>query len=199
MNPGPSPLRVLSCGIFAREFDFIDPSLRARVEPIFLDSLLHMRPALLEERLAKALEETPARPTLVVYGDCCPHMRELASAPGKSRTDAVNCIELALGRERYRRLLREGAFFFMPEWLERWREIFDRELGLGDGDLARSLMRDSSRFLVYLDTGCVAIRHDLLEEVSDYFDLPLRIEGCGLGELERHIGLAIGKLGARHA
>jgi hypothetical protein len=179
--------RVLCCGIFEREMGRLDPGIRSRIEPAFLDSMLHMRPALLEARLAEALGEAPLRPTVVVYGDCCPHMRELVDAPGLSRTEGVNCVEIALGPARFKELRRGGAFFFMPEWVPRWREVFAFELGFEDPDLARTFMLESARVLVYIDTGCAAIPSAELEDIGRYFALPVRVERPGLGGLESAI------------
>ena len=139
MNPS-SPVPLLCCGIFARELRSIDRGLRDRIDPVFLDSMLHMRPALLEKRLGEAIEGVATRGALMVYGDCCPHMSELCSAADKPRTRGINCIEIALGSLRYRELRRDGAFFFMPEWLQRWQEVFVVELGFAEMELARTFM-----------------------------------------------------------
>ena len=188
-------VRVLCCGIFGRELGSIDPGLRDRIEPEFLDSMLHMRPALLDERLGGRLDSGDSSRTLVIYGDCCPHMREFCSGAGRARTYGINCIEISLGSERYRELRRRGAFFLMAEWLGRWKEIFAFELGLSDPELARTFMQDSASSLVYVDTGCVPVPVAALEEVATYLGLPYVVETCGLGNIEKAIAEALERLG----
>jgi len=187
-------LEVVSCGIFVKELSCIEEGLRARIHVRYLDSMLHMKPGLLEERLVKALENGPAPPRLVLFGDCCPHMGELGSAPGRVRIDAINCVEIALGKERYRALRKEGAFFFMPEWLSRWEEVFGSGLGFSDPELAKDFMRESAGFFVYVDTGCKPVPVETLEEVSRHFSLPWRVESCGLGGIERALREALGRV-----
>lgn len=187
--------RALCCGIFEMELARIDPALRSRIEPRFLDSMLHMRPDLLEERLVQALREEEDRPTILIYGDCCPRMRELAAAPGRSRTKGLNCIEIALGGARFRTLRREGAFFFMAEWLARWREVFALELGFGSPALARDFMRESAKLIVYVDTGCAEVPTEELAEIGRYFALPVAVERAGLAGIESAIRNSLEELG----
>lgn len=185
---------VLSCGIFARELECLDPELLGLIEPRFLDSMLHMRPALLEERLSARLAEEPGRPTVLLYGDCCPRMEWQAWGPKRTRTAGVNCIEILLGRQRYAELRREGAFFFMAEWLARWREIFGQELGFADPELARGFMQESASKLVYVDTGCAEFPAAELETIGRYFGLPWSVERPGLSFLESALRASLGEL-----
>lgn len=186
---------LLGCGIFAREFRLLEEGLRACFEPRFLDSMLHMRPAELEARLRVETGEAVRRPRVYLYGDCCPGMEGLASAEGAARTRGMNCIEIALGPLRYRELRREGAFFFMPEWMGRWEEVFRAELGFERPGLAADFLRESAARLVYVDTGALPPPREELERASRSLGLPMLVEGPGLGPLAAALSAALDELG----
>jgi len=188
---------LVACGIFAAEYDLLEPRLRDRFEARFLDSMLHMRPALLSEHLAEVLAGAGDRPRVLLYGDCCPAMEEFSTAPGACRVRGVNCVEIAMGRERYRELRREGAFFFMPEWMARWEELFEREFGFFTPGLAADFMRDSARSLVYVDTGARAVPEVEFEKVRAGLGLQVRVEGVGIGGLARSLEDALAELDAK--
>ena len=183
--------RLLACGIFAREYERLDPALRARFEPVFVDSMLHMRPDALGETLDGLLSAAGETPAVGLFGDCCPRSRELFGGPGRARVACVNCVELALGRERYRALRKARTFFFMPEWAERWEEVFERELGLADPELARSFLRDEMSQIVYVDTGEVPVPEATLAEIAERFGLPVLVERADGSGLEAGLRAAL--------
>lgn len=187
------PVDLLGCGIFAREFGLLPPVLTSRFRPHFLDSMLHMRPPALEAALSARLEGQTG-PWAILYGDCCPHMEELSGEAGRCRTRGCNCIEIALGSRRYRELRRERSFFFMPEWVGRWEEIFAFELGLGDPELARSLMQDEMSRIVYVDTGLAKPPEEELERIGRHFGLPASIEAAGTRGLAQALEAVLGGL-----
>ncbi|MDA8410075.1 MAG: DUF1638 domain-containing protein [Treponema sp.] len=191
------PVLLIGCGIFAREFSLLDAALRRRFEASFLDSMLHMRPALLGEALAPILAEAGERPRVILYGDCCPAMAEFSAAPGACRTFCTNCVELALGGARYRRLRGEGAFFFMPEWLPRWEEVFERELGFLSIDRAAEFLRESASRLVYVDTGSPPPPEAELARLGERFGLPVLIERAEVAALEGALRKALAELDRR--
>lgn len=133
MNPG-KPQACLACSIFRQEIEALRASGQFDLPVEFLDSMLHMAPARLEAALGKAVEAAragdPERALVLAYGDCCGHMDTFEAQPGTARTEGINCCEIILGREAYRRLRKEGAFFLMPEWAQSWKRIFVGELGL---------------------------------------------------------------------
>lgn len=188
------PVRVLSCGILRYELRALPPSLLERLDIVFLDSILHMKPLDLEAGLRGLLDSAPGVPAILAFGDCTPGMREFCSRPGVLRIHGVNCCEIVLGRERYRTLRRQGVFLFMPEWTIRWREIFESELGFRDPDLVREFMTDSMAALAYVDTGVVPVPFAALKEIEDFFGMPVRIEAAGLGNLESVLRDALARL-----
>jgi hypothetical protein len=134
--------------------------------------MLHMRPQALAERLAEVLaqEQQSGKPVVLVYGDCCMQMASLECKPQVARTGGLNCCELLVGKDAYRRQSREGAFFLLPEWTQRWRQVFSGELGLKQ-ETASDLMRDMHRKLVYLDTGLSPVPTETLNACSQFCGL----------------------------
>ena len=161
---------------------------------IFLPSMMHIYP----ERLASSLESVldaelkHGYGVVLVYGDCCARMTALEGLPGVVRTRGMNCCELLLGPEEYRRLSHEGVFFLISEWACRWKEIFTKELGL-NRDNATSLMQEMHRKLVYLDTGLAPVPENALEDCAEYCGLPYEVLQVSLGHLHSAIEEALFK------
>lgn len=157
------------------------------------NSMLHMRPEALGSRVSSAVDAEEGRRVLLVYGDCAAALADLERRPGVARTGAKNCCELLVGPAEYRRLSREGAFFLLPEWAVRWREVFAEELGL-TRDNAVDLMRDMHRRLVYLDTGVAPVPTDELRACADYCGLPLEIRPTSLAPLREALEEGVRRL-----
>lgn len=191
------PPLCLACSILRHEVEAMKESLGGELEVRYLGSMLHMAPELLDRQLTGLLEAEQGmeREVVLVYGDCCPRMLDLQDRPRTARTQGINCCELLLGRDRYRKLRAEGAFFLMPEWALRWRRIFEEELGLGPSN-ARSLMGEMHTRLVYLDTGLVPVPREALEEASAYTGLPWSILPVDLEPLRRQLREALQRAGA---
>ncbi|MBF0525321.1 MAG: DUF1638 domain-containing protein [Deltaproteobacteria bacterium] len=166
----------IACAIFRREIEALQSAGLLDFPFRYLSSMLHITPAGLEDQLQGLIsaERRKGRPVLLVYGDCCAHMLDFEAGPGVARTSGINCCEIVLGREIYRRLRAEVAFFLMPEWALRWREIFEQELGL-HGENARDFMTDMHAKMIYLDTGLMPVPQAVLAEMSDFAGLP-----CGV-------------------
>ncbi|MBU5615309.1 DUF1638 domain-containing protein [Geomonas azotofigens] len=171
----------LACGVLREELTRLRRDGRIAGELVFLDSLLHMNPPLLESTLNDELLRRRAGGDrlVLVYGDCCAGMLDLARNFGAGRVKAINCAQLLLGRERYRELMREEAFLVLPEWAERWEEVMASALG-PDPAAARALLTEHRAVLVYLDTGLVPVPARQMEAFSAYSGLPWRVEVIGL-------------------
>ncbi|WP_157137628.1 DUF1638 domain-containing protein [Solidesulfovibrio carbinoliphilus] len=180
----------MSCSIFRKEIAGLGPAVMGGVRPVFLDSMLHMRPALLDEALL-GLARAEDRRLLLVYGDCCPHMGELARRPHIRKVRGVNCCDILLGHDAYHRLRREGVFFFLPEWTARWEQVFRGELGLKDQPLAREFMHEMHTRLMYLDTGLAEAPHRTLADIEAFFDMPVEIRPTGLERLKAEIAAGL--------
>ncbi len=188
-------LIIICCAVFKAEILALRerhwPNLTIR----FLSSMLHMRPDKLASRLEAQLREDILHDhrVLLIYGDCCTQMDDFTTRPGVVRIRGNNCCDLLLGRERYRQLSHEGAFFLLPEWANRWRHIFSVELGLNRANAA-GLMGEMHRKLVYLDTGVLPVPEDDLNECSQYCGLPWQVLTVSLEPLRTGIQSALDKL-----
>jgi hypothetical protein len=162
---------------------------------LFPDSMLHMRPGLLADTLDGVVtrELSLGRRVVLVYGDCCARMAELEGRPGVARTRGNNCCELLLGHDAYLRRARGGAFFLLPEWIGRWREVFEKELGL-TRENARDLMGDMHRTLVYLDTGIMPVPVVDMADCAEYCGLPWEVLPVSLEHLRDVVGDALCRL-----
>ena len=174
----------VACSIFRKEIESLLEQKQINIPFKYPGSMLHMYPDVLDRSLQKVVDEERQKGNdiLLVYGDCCPHMHDLESDDHVERVCGLNCCEILLGRDLYRKLRSEGAFFLMPEWAHRWREVFQRQLGL-QGDNARSFMTEFHTRLVYLNTGLTPIPDSLLGEISEYTGLPVEIMPVSLDQL----------------
>lgn len=198
MNRDPGQISALSCGIFRKEIESLDQAVLGGVRPVFLDSMMHMRPAALDVALGRILKKHPGKRFLLIYGDCSPHIQSLSARPEVSRVEGTNCCEILLGRDAYRELRKEGVFFFLPEWTERWKDVFLRELGLTAPDIAQEFMHEFHKRLMYLDTGVDAIPEDTLADIAKYFEMPVEIHTIGLERFSQAVDQGLRRLN-RHA
>ncbi|MBK8475658.1 MAG: DUF1638 domain-containing protein [Opitutaceae bacterium] len=178
------PTVWLCCGVLRAELEALHHQGRLGGELRFLDSMLHMSPPRLQANLETALGQpgSAGGRLVLVYGDCCSRMLDLVREYRVGRVNAINCAQMLVGRARYRELMHEQAFMLLPEWAHRWREIMRVELGLSP-EVARDLMRENRREIVYLDTGLAPVPHPELAECAAYTGLPCRIEPVALDHL----------------
>jgi len=190
----PRRTRCISCSIFQKEIEALQASGQLHLPVEYLNSMLHMVPVRLEARLHEALEaargQDPGQDVVLAYGDCCGHMEDFEAEPGTSRTEGINCCEIILGRETYRKLRREGAFFLMPEWARSWRQVFVGQLGLL-GPCAKTFMQDLHTRLIYLDTGILPVPHEELAAASEFLGLPVEILPVSLDPLLANLRQAV--------
>jgi len=174
----------LTCGVLRAELNELLRQGKLKGELFALDSMLHMDPPRLETILDKSLQRhgTHGGRLVLIFGDCCPRMLNLVRKYQVGRINTINCAQMLLGKTRYRELMKEESFLFLPEWTKRWKEIFRKELGLSE-TVAHDLMQDNRGNLVYLDTGLVPVPHHDLQECSAYLGLPMRIENVSLDNL----------------
>ena len=187
---------AITCGIFQAEMAALAPRF-PRLQLIFADSMLHMRPDLLQERIDALLRQHSADKVLFIYGDCTPRIVELCRKPGFAKTAGINCCEFLLGREEYRRLRKSGAFFFLPEWTLRWRDVFERELGFAGGRGVEDMLREVHSHFIYLDTGVLPMPGSVLDEISRELGLPMQQLSVSLSCLEQKISAALETLDAQ--
>lgn len=166
----------LSCGVFKKEIEALVKQGRLACNIITLDSMLHLNPEKLEQVIYRVIKSRPVDEyTLLLFGDCHPHMHELQEHEHMSKVSGINCCEILLGHKEYRKLQKERAFIFLPEWTLRWQEVFIRELGFSKPEIAQVFMKEHCTRLVYIDTGVIGVPEKALQEISDYFDMPVDV------------------------
>ncbi len=186
---------LIACSVFRNELEM----LRARGDidfPVrYLDSMLHMQPGELHRRLTSLLkaEVDKGNEILLLYGDCHVYMNEYELLPGVYRVKGLNCAQILLGPDQYRKLSHEKTFFFMPEWMLRWREVFEKKLGLNK-DFGRDFMQSMHRKFLYIDTGCTPVPAEELQSASDTYGLPWDIVRVGSDHLLAAIHEAVNRI-----
>jgi hypothetical protein len=179
---------MISCSVLQAEVESLCKEHWPLHKMVFLPSMMHMHPERLGKSLETALEAEMgwSQGVVLIYGDCCARMSVLEALPVVARTKGKNCCELLLGNAEYRRLSHEGSFFLVSEWARRWKEVFQKELGLSRDNFV-SLMRDLHRKLIYLDTGLAPVPETDLYECSEYCGLPYEVRPVSLEFLQSAI------------
>lgn len=188
----------LACSIFKNELALLKEKGEFGLNVLFQSSMLHMKPELLDERLRLAMTNLldENKNVVLLYGDCCPHMNMIENEKATIRTKGINCIEILLGKETYRKLRKEGAFFFMPEWILRWEEVFKFELQLED-NIAKEFMQEFHTKIIYLNTGQIKIPYSQLKEIEKYTGLKVELMDADTSRLKDVLQRAIKQLNAR--
>lgn len=157
--------------------------------------MLHMVPSQLEEKLDQEIDQNRDKNIILIFGDCHARMNNYESNPNIQRIQGINCCEILLGDEKYRKMRKQGAFILLPEWAERWKEAFVEHLGFSDEELAKEFMREMHNKIIYIDNGLYKIEDSVLEEIVQFTGLPLEIHeenNIQFGELIKQ------KLGSKH-
>lgn len=186
-------ITCLACGVFRLEMEALARQGQLDINLHLLESMLHMKPAQLEQELERVMAARPDDRFLVLYGDCHPHMHEMQARDNVSKVAGINCCEILLGREAYRQLRKEQAFIFLPEWTLRWHEVFAHELGFNKPEVARAFMNEHRKRLVYVDTGVMPVPERTLQEISAYFAMPVTVLPASLDTLLQGIRHALQK------
>ncbi|NVN91463.1 MAG: DUF1638 domain-containing protein [Desulfuromonadales bacterium] len=186
-------ITCLACGVFRMELDALMRQGRLDCDLIALDSMLHMKPANLEQKMVRVIAARQDDKFLILYGDCHPRMHEMQEGENATKVSGINCCEILLGRDIYRKLQKEQAFIFLPEWTLRWHDVFTRELGFEKPDVAQAFMRDHCKRLVYVDTGVIPVPDATLGEISGFFNMPVEVLRTSLDFLLQGITIALRK------
>ena len=164
---------VLACSIFRREIEYLKEKGRLTADVRYISSMMHMYPEKLATAMDAAIEgiEQDGKKIVLLYGECHNRMNDYLARPDIQQVKGCNCVEIFLGKERYKSFLKAGAFFLMPEWTLRWKDVFQKELGL-KGEIGKEFMRDMHTFFLYVDTGLVPVPSRTLDEISHTLGLP---------------------------
>lgn len=187
----------LACGVFKMELATLIKQGKLDCDIISLESMLHMKPATLEQEMERAMATGPKDKFLILYGDCHPRMHEVQNRENATKVVGINCCDILLGRDVYRQLQKDQAFIFLPEWTQRWQDVFTHELGFGKPEVAQAFMKEYRKRLVYADTGVIPVPHKTLQEISEFFDMPVEILPVSLDILLQGINNALQKFTRR--
>lgn len=187
----------VSCSIFKKELITMKKNAGWDMDCVFHSSMLHMHPDLLDGKLQKDMAKFLKRDKkiLFLYGDCSPYISNIENTKGIIRTKGINCIEILLGTEIYRQLRKEGAFFLMPEWTLRWKEVFQFEMKL-ENSIAKEFMQEFHTRIVYIDTGNIKIPSKQLIEIEEYTGLKVEIMKNDTNKLKNSLTNALKDLDA---
>lgn len=180
-------IRGIACSIFQKEIEILIAQERITIPFEFIDSELHMKPLELKDVLKRKLKPQ----CLVCYGKCEPNLDQSPDNNNIIKTEGLNCVEIILGKELYRKLRRDGNFFLMPEWTLKWERIFKELLGLSDQALARQFMNEMHSNMLYVNTGIVPLPYETLKNISEYFDINVDVLNIDLTSLESTINKAL--------
>jgi hypothetical protein len=181
----PSNVLIIACSVFKSEIDHLKSIGKVKVPIIYLDSMLHMYPKKLQELLDVKIKENSHYKIVLVFGDCHARMVDYEKNANIIRTPGINCCEIFLGSDDYRKVRKEGAFILLPEWAARWKEVFVDYMGFKDAKSTTEFMTDMHKKLIYIDTGHRKVNNPLLNEISKFVGLPLEIHRSSIGELEK--------------
>jgi hypothetical protein len=178
--------RMVACGVLRREIEYLAAKNGWRLDDArFLDASLHADLGALETAVTGALGGgTTGEPTLLVYGDCHPHIDRFADRGGAVRLAAENCVEALLGPDRYREEARAGAYFLLEAWADGWDEAMAHNFG-GNEEVIREVFQDRGRYLLCLRTPVSGDYAAAAENASRQTGLPIRWLDVGLDRLER--------------
>ena len=167
---------IIACGIFEKEIEALREELGFPFEVHYLAAGLHVTFDDLKEALVAELERCRAgyEGTIVVYGQCHPHMEEILKPYHAALAECQNCVDALITRKGMEQKAREGLFFYLsPGWLDAWKDIFRR---LNWGPEEARMQMGSFRGSVYLDTlQDAATREEELLEFFDFTNLPFQI------------------------
>ncbi|MFA6401204.1 MAG: DUF1638 domain-containing protein [Salinivirgaceae bacterium] len=187
-------IKCLACGVFKLEIEALASQGKLDCEITVLNSMLHMKPVMLEQEMNRLINEKPNDRFLLLYGDCHPHMHEMQNMENVSKVAGINCCDILIGREIYRQLQKEQAFVFFPEWTHRWKEVFSYELGFTNSELGQTFMKEYRKKLVYIDTGVIPVPTETIQEISGFFGMPVEIMPVSLDIFFQGINNALQKL-----
>jgi len=184
-------LVIIACSIFKYELEHLQSQGKLDVQVIYLNSMLHMHPNELQTLLDAKIEEHKNFRIILMFGDCHARMVDYQKNPNILRTPGINCCEIILGSDKYKKLRRDGAFILLPEWADRWKEAFVDYMGFKTSKTIKPFMSEMHKKLVYVDTGFHKKDKALFDEISDFLGLPLEIYNSSVDELEKVINKLI--------
>jgi hypothetical protein len=184
-------LVIIACSIFKYELEYLVETGKINIPIVYLNSMLHMHPKQLQKLLDAKIEEYKNFKIILMYGDCHARMIDYEEKTNVVRTPGINCCEIMLGTQEYKKIRNDGAFILLPEWADRWKEAFIDYMGFKTSKAIRPFMSEMHKKIVYVDTGFQEKNSPLFNEISDFLGLPLEIYSSSIDELEKVINRLI--------
>ncbi len=186
-----SNIVIIACSIFKYELEHLVEAGKINIPIVYLNSMLHMYPKQLQTLLDAKIEEYKNFRIILMYGDCHARMMDYEENKNIVRTPGINCCEIILGTQQYKKIRSDGAFILLPEWADRWKEAFIDYLGFKTSKAIKPFMSEMHKKIVYVDTGLQEKNSTLFNEISDFLGLPLEIYSSSINELEKVISRLI--------
>lgn len=174
---------LLGCGILQKEIRMLQAKNHWEMDTHFLQSALHIHLQKLQDALTSALEEHRDRECIVFYGACHPLMDEMLEQAHTFRTRGVNCLEMLLGKERYKTELENGAFFLLEEWAFKWDEVIDATFHHNE-EVMRRVFQEDRKYILAVRTPTSGDFSKEAEAAAKKVGLPLRTMEVSLEHLE---------------
>ncbi len=184
MDDNQKNITLISCSLFRSEIELLRSRQELKMPVVYLNSILHIYPEKLQTVMDKVIlrEIKKEQKVVLLYGECHAYIADYVKNPDVERVKGLNCIEIILGKEQYKRIQKDRIFCFMPEWINRWEDIFKSHLGL-NRENARAFMKDMHSKAVYIDTGVAPIPSKIIQEIQDYIGLSMDIMPVNLNQL----------------
>ncbi|WP_346354781.1 DUF1638 domain-containing protein [Azotosporobacter soli] len=183
---------LVGCGVLEKEMTYLIKKNKWPLDSIFLDATLHADIDKLAETLSNVLNEHAKEDLIVFYGECHPCMEEITRKANAVRVDAQNCMEMILGRERFRMEVEQRAFFLLEALILCWDDAI--KMAFGENlRIAREIFQSEQDYFLYIKTPCSGDVMLRAEVISRCLGLPLRSMEVSLDQLEAAVSDAIAK------
>lgn len=185
-------IEIIACSILKKEIEYLITEGFLPDKINYIDSIYHMYPQKIQNEIDNITKTSKSEQIIIIFGDCSPYMSDIEKQQNIIRLKSTNCCEMITGTELYKKYIKDGAFFLFPEWVEKWKDVFQNHLGLSDEN-AKYLMKEFHKKLVYINTNLVEIPYNILDEISDFTGLKYEILNIDLSAFKELLTKTINK------
>jgi hypothetical protein len=196
----PSPVLVIACGALAREIDDLKRlNGWSHLHMQCIDARLHLRPALIPDRLRAKIRENKDRydHIYVAYADCgtAGGIDSVIEEEGVERLPGAHCYQWFAGTDRFASLSDEepGTFYLTDFLAHHFERLVIRPLKLDQHPELRDAYFGNYKRLVFLSQ----TRNDTLltaaKDAAETLELEFEHVHCGYGELETMLSVQLEK------
>ena len=188
------PILVIACGALAREIDALKRSYGwEHLHMQCIDARLHLRPALIPDRLRAKIRENKDRyeQIFVAYADCGTSggIDRVIEEEGIERLPGAHCYQFFAGADRFAALsdAEPGTFYLTDFLTQHFDRLVIRPLQLDSHPELRDAYFGNYRRLVYLSQKTDGDLLRAAQSAADRLALEFEHVHCGYGELETNI------------